>query len=44
VLVGGAKSGTADIINLDVIDIPYFASQDLITLIELPDPLPTSLH
>ncbi|GAA1742138.1 extracellular solute-binding protein [Luedemannella helvata] len=32
-----ARNGTADIVNLDTIDIPEFARQDLIVPIELPD-------
>lgn len=30
-----AKNGTADIVNLDIIDIQYFASEDLISPIDL---------
>ena len=32
-----ARNGTADIVNLDTIDIPEFARQELIVPIELPD-------
>ena len=35
---GLARSGQADILNLDIVHIPYFASQELITPIELENP------
>jgi multiple sugar transport system substrate-binding protein len=37
-MVDLARSGRADILNLDIIHIPYFAREELITPIEIDDP------